>query len=387
MKSVFAALIILVALVSLVIGVPLILEPDTGGFLSGIGVVLGLVCLAAGNLLVLILNLAFRYFYGAPRWLRVLIRIQFVPAAVSLAVLAAQLFEHWQENRADAQHLALYQAIKSDEPGRLAQAQRECDERCSANYSLNAQLLDAADARARNVAATLIREHAMVSTKLGQATSSLRTCEGESLIDLNALDIAVARHDTAMIEELFPVSDKGARRRALWLAARLDHLDLVRLFAAKGVPLTIRGPVLNENDTLLVAAARGAALNVGKWLIDTQHMPVDAIRFGPDAYPGTAPLQALLEFQYAVPDSPRIEPFLHMLLAHGAHLDVPDSDGRTPLQEAIRVKDKRLVQLLLGAGASKTSLTADEQKSLAGVLAQPDEPVYPSRPAPGCVAP
>lgn len=387
MKSVFAALIILVALISLVVGIPLLLEPDTGGFLSGIGVVLGLVCLAAGNLLVLVLNLAFRYVYGAPRWLRVLIYIQLVPAAVSLAVVAAQLFEHWQEDRASDQHLALYQAIKSDDPGRFAAAQRECNKRCASDYSLNAQLLDAADVGARNVAAALIREHAVVSTRLGQATSTLRTCEGDSLIDLNALGVAVARHDTAMIQALFPASDKGARRQALWLAARLDHLDLVQFLAAKGVPLAIRGPILDENDTLLVAAARGAALNVGKWLINTRHMPVDAIRSGPDPYPGTAPLQALLEFQYAVPDSPRIEPFLRMLVAHGARLDVRDSDGRTPLQEAIRTRNKRLAQLLLDAGAGKTSLTPDEQKTLVAVLAQPDEPAYPPRPAPDCVAP
>ncbi|HEU0231036.1 MAG TPA: ankyrin repeat domain-containing protein [Burkholderiaceae bacterium] len=387
MKSLFAALIILVALIALAIGVPLILQPDTGGFLSGIGVVLGLVFLAAGNLLVLALNLAFRHFYGAPRWLRVLIRIQLVPAAVSLVMLAVQLYDSWQEGRAADQHVALYLAIKSNDVGRFDQAQRQCGKQCSSDYSLNAQLLDAADTRAGNVAEALIRQHAKVSTELGQATVSLRTCEGDYLADLNALGVAVARHDASMVDELFPVSDKGARRKALWVAARLNHLDLVKDLAAKGVPLTIRGPILNENDTLLVAAASGAALEVGKWLLDTQYMPVNAILGGPDPYPGTSPLQALMRFQSSAPDSPRIKPFLQMLVAHGAKLDVRDREGRTPLQEAIRMKDKRLAQMLLSVGAGKSSLTAEEGKALEALLAQPGPLVSPPHSGGDCVAP
>lgn len=387
MKSLFATLIVLVALVTVVIGAPLIFEPDTGGFLSGAGVALGLIVLGAGNLLVLILNLAFQRFYGAPRWLRVLIYVQLIPAGASLVLLATQIYGNWQESQAADQHLALSNAIKSDDVGAFAKAQQQCDKRCSDGYSRNVQLLDAANARAEKVAAALIGQHAVISSKLGRATLSLRTCEGDTLSDLDALSVAVARHDAPLVDTLFPASDQGARRRAMWLAARLDRLDLVQALAAKGVPLNLRGPVLNENDTLLVAAASGAALEVGKWLIETQSMPVDAIQQGPDPYPGLAPLRALMLFQSSVPNSPRIGPFLRMLAAHGAHLDEPGPNGRTPMQDAIADGDKRAAQLLLGAGAGRASLSEADQKALSALLARPDGPTHPPKPTPGCVAP
>jgi hypothetical protein len=134
MKSLFAILIVLVALVTVVIGAPLIFEPDTGGFLSGAGVALGLIVLGAGNLLVLILNLAFQRFYGAPRWLRVLIYVQLIPAGASLVLLATQIYGNWQESQAADQHLALSNAIKLDDVGAFAKAQQQCDQRCCDGY-------------------------------------------------------------------------------------------------------------------------------------------------------------------------------------------------------------------------------------------------------------
>lgn len=387
MKTLLAALIILVAVASLALGFSLVLAEDHGGMFPGMAAALGWLLLAAANLLVLVLNLLYWRLYGAPRWLRIVIAVQLIPATVTLVLLCMQLYGNWQDGRAGDQRQALFHVIQSDQAARLAAAQQGCGKRCSALYLRNAQLLDAAQVGALKVAQVLVGQHAVVSSRLGQETVDLRTCEGNYLPGLDALEVAVARHDAAMVDLLFPVSDDGARRSALWLAAQLDHLDLVQSLAAKGVPLTIRGPVLAQNDTLLVAAASGAALGVGKWLIETRHMPVDAIGDGPDPYPGTAPLRALMAFQSQVPDSPRIAPFLAMLVAHGADIDARDSRGKTALQNAIQEQDERAAQLLLGAGAQAALLSADEKTALDKLLARPDEPHYPSPDSPGCVKP
>jgi len=387
MRSLLAVLIVLVALGSLALGLPMIFAQGHGGMFAGLSALLGWLVLAAANLLVLALNALFWRLYGAPSWLRIVIWIQVVPAAATLVLLSIQLYQGWRRNQADAQRQVLFHVIESDQAGKLAHAQKQCGKRCADMYLLNAQLLDAAEAGAHKVARALVRQHAAVSSRLGQETVDMRTCEGYPLSSLDALEVAVARGDPAMLGLLFPVSDKGARRRAMWQAAQLDRLDLVRDLAARGVPLSIRGPVLAENDTLLVAAAGGAALNVGKWLIETRHMPVNAVENGPDPYPGTAPAQALMRFQYYAPQSPRIAPFLDMLVAHGADLQVRDRQGRTLLQNAIRARNKGAARLLLDAGARTAQLSVDEKAALAALLARPDEPVYPPGGDASCVKP
>jgi hypothetical protein len=387
MKSVLAALIVLVALAALALGGALVLSESHGGMFPGLAMALGWLVLAAGNLLVLALNLLYWRLYGAPRWLRAIVAVQALPAAATLALAGMQLFGDWQDGRAGDQRHAIYQAIRADDARRLLAAQHDCGERCAALYLPDAQLLDAADAGAQAVASTLVGQHASVSSRLGREAMDLRTCEGSYLPGLNALSVAVARHDLAMVDILFPVSDEGARQEAMWLAAQLDHLDLVQQLAAKGVPLSVRGPVLAQNDTLLVAAARGAALTVGKWLIETRHMPVDAIVNGPDPYPGTAPVRALMGYASEVPGSPRIEPFLAMLVQHGAYLDARDAHGSTPLEEAVRSHQRRAAKLLLDAGAQASLLSADEQAALRELLAHPAEPPRAPPDGPGCVLP
>jgi len=387
MKAVLGALIALVALAALALGGALLLSESHGGMFPGLAAALGWLVLAAGNLLVLALNLLYWRLYGAPRWLRWVVVVQAVPAAATLVLAGMQLYGNWQDSRAADQRAAVYRAIRADDAQRLLAAQHDCGARCAAQYLVNAQLLDAADAGAQVVASTLVGQHAVVSIQLGRESMDLRTCEGGFLPGLNALGVAVARHDLAMVDILFPASDQGARRAALWLAARLDHLDLVQVLSAKGVPLSIRGPVLPQNDTLLVAAARGAALTVGQWLIETRHMPVDAIVSGPDPYPGTAPVQALMSYASEVPGSPRIAPFLSMLVQHGAYIDARDSRGKTPLEEAIGSHEQRSARLLLDAGAQTGLLSAQEKTQLQKLLAQPEEPRYPPPDGSGCVMP
>lgn len=387
MKTVLAALIVLVALAALALGGALVLLESHGGMFPGLAMALGWLVLAAGNLLVLVLNLLYWRLYGAPRWLRAVVAAQALPAVATLVLAGVQLFGGWQDGRASDQRQAIYQAIRADDAQRLLAAQHDCDERCAALYLADAQLLDAADVGAQTVASTLVGQHASVSSHMGREAMDLRTCEGSLLPGLNALSVAVARHDLAMVDILFPVSDKGARQEAMWLAAQLDHLDLVQDLAAKGVSLSVRGPVLAQNDTLLVAAARGAALTVGKWLIETRHMPVDAIVDGPDPYPGTAPVQALMSYASEVPDSPRIAPFLAMLAEHGAYIDARNSRGETPLEGAVKSHEQRSAKLLLDAGAQAGLLSAREKTALHELLAQPEEPRQPAPDSTGCVLP
>jgi len=387
MKTVLAALIVFVALAVLALGGALVLSESHGGMFPGLAAALGWLVLAAGNLLVLLLNLLYWRLYGAPRWLRAVMAVQALPAAATLVLAGMQLFDDWQDGRASDQRQAIYQAIRADDTQRLLAAQHDCGKGCAALYLADAQLLDAADAGAQAVASTLVSQHASVSSRLGREAMDLRTCEGGYLPGLNALSVAVARHDLAMVDILFPVSDEGARREAMWLAAQLDHLDLVQDLAAKGVPLSLRGPVLAQNDTLLVAAARGAALTVGKWLIETRHMPVDAIVNGPDPYRGTAPVQALMSYASEVPDSPRIAPFLAMLVEHGAYIDARNSRGETPLEDAVKSHEQRSARLLLDAGAQAGLLSAQEKTALHELLAQPEEPRQPAPASASCVLP
>src|SRR3546814_20942098 len=117
----------------------------------------------------------------------------------------------------------------------------------------------------------------------------------------------------------------SARRWVSGTVPRRGILGVVIDACTAGVRLSIRADILYANNTLLVAAASGAATEVGKWLIQTQHMPVDAIYSGPVPYPGTSPISALMAFKGSVGHSPRIKPFLKMLVDNGANPDRKDS--------------------------------------------------------------
>lgn len=145
----------------------------------------------------------------------------------------------------------------------------------------------------------------------------------------------------------------------------------------------IRDEVLNgNNNALLVAAARGAALTVGKWAIETQHMSVDANKADPA---GVAPITALMQFHVDAPQSPRTATFLAMLAAHGADIDAFDSTHKTSLQNALEMNDKRAAQMLLGVGANVDLLSPDEKLALKKLLAQPDDSPYEAEREPDCV--
>src|SRR3546814_900732 len=216
MKKLLAAIIILVALVSLSLGLTMVFTESHGSPFPGLLALLGELLLAAANILVLLLNLLYWKLYGAPRWLRIVIWIQVVPALATLALVSVQIYQNWQQGRAYDQRISLFETIRADRIDDLAEKQKQCGEQCSGLYSLNEQLLDAADANAYRVAQKLIGEHARVSSKLGQAGRTLDTCEGDALIAINALELAVAGGNPKMVHLLLPASDASARHRALW---------------------------------------------------------------------------------------------------------------------------------------------------------------------------
>jgi len=201
---------------------------------------------------------------------------------------------------------------------------------------------------------------------------------------MDALSVAIVQGNTAMVHLLLPVSDEGSRRQALWTAAKADRLEFVQFLVASGVPLSIRGEILNSNDTLLVAAAEGAAIRVGQWLIESQHAPVNAM-LSPDPYPGTPPLSALLQFTQSTDSTQRAASFLKMLVKHGADLDVNRSSDGTWLASAVLTKDKKMAQLLLQAGASSDALDASQRKALSDLLTKDDEEPLSPYQREGCV--
>src|SRR3546814_6745619 len=94
MKKLLAAIIILVALVSLSLGLTMVFTESHGSPFPGLLALLGELLLAAANILVLLLNLLYWKLYGAPRWLRIVIWIQVVPALATLALVSVQIYQN-----------------------------------------------------------------------------------------------------------------------------------------------------------------------------------------------------------------------------------------------------------------------------------------------------
>jgi len=357
----------------------------TGGMFPNLALTLGLMGLGLGNAISFLCNL-FAWRRGArPRWLRILLLIQALPALAFAAIACKAVWDNWQDRRSAQQHRAIWNAVQGDDVAALTTALQACKGACREGTTNEGLLMDATLARATKVADHLVAHGASVSANLTAPSRDLYTCEGRYLPSLSTLSIAVTQRDDALVTLLLPASDAAARREAMWTAATLDRLDTVQRLAANGVPLAIRGKTLDQNDTLLVAAASGAATTVGRWLIDTQGLPVNAVTNGPDPYPGTAPIAALFAFMRDTQSLRAIE-FLRLLRAHGANLDARQRNGATVLEEAVRIGRKPVAAMLLDAGADPALLPPEARTRLAELLAGPDEPPFAER-ATGCIAP
>lgn len=358
---------------------------STGGMFPNLALALGLMGLGLGNVISFLCNLLAWRMGARRRWLKILLIAQTAPAIAFAAVACKTLWDNWQARHASQQRHAVRNAIHNDDVPALITALQACDLSCLQGQTNQGLLMTATMARAHHVAGHLIAQGATVSAGLTAPSRDMHTCEGLYLPSLSTLSVAIAQRDDALVDQLLPASDTAARREAMWTAATLDRLDTVQALAAHGVPLTLRGKILDQNDTLLVAAASGAATTVAQWLIDTQDMPVNAITHGPDAYPGTAPLAALFSFMRDT-QSPRAAAFLQLLRAHGADLNARLSSGDTVLEEAVRLGRKPVVAMLTQAGADPERLPPASRARLTELLAGPDEPPFPIR-TQGCIRP
>jgi len=282
-------------------------------------------------------------------------------------------------------------AISKDNVEQYVEALSDCNERCLSSYYQDEHLFDAADYGALKIAAHLLPPQGVMHvTPLQSHRTGLpakTTCEGSTLDLSDALSMAVTRNNAAMVNLMLPFADEGTRRAALRKAAELDRFDIVQHLFAAGVPIMRQGEVREENNTLLVSAAEGAALRVGHWLIDEQNFPVNALKNGPDHYSGEAPLQALLRFRSAVGDVNRVKPFLEMLASHGADIDALGGNGTTALSMAIKLEDRGEAALLLAVGAQKSQLDANQLAALEKLLATPPSEKHEDKEIPGCIKP
>ncbi len=381
MRSILTFISFFLLGLSFTIGLFLFFSPQGSGMFSGLGEALGIIVFAIGNLVSFLLNLVCWFRFREPRWIGYSAIVQLIPAIWCMLWLLGIGIDTWNEHRASDQRGAIYDAIVEDDPTAFAIAQAACSERCNGQYSADEQLVTAVEQGARQVAAFLVARGVKVKSGFAEAEGDVWSCEGSYEPGLNTLSIAVAKDDKSLVGLLLPVSDAVAQREAIWTAARFDRLDLVKKLASAGVPLSIRGKILDSNETLLVAAAEGAAIRVGRWLIEGQHFPVNAIENGPDPYPGRAPVEALMEFMSQTA-SAKVAEFMRMLVTHGADIDPDDS----LLREAIRVGRKDEAELLLANGSSREGLDTEESRQLDVLLEGPDKLIYAETQREGCVA-
>jgi hypothetical protein len=265
---------------------------------------------------------------------------------------------------------AVRAAVLANDVPALGQALERCAKDCADRGFISQLLLHATQARAAESMRKLIGLGARIESSDPGGTDE-RTCEGLYLPSLNALELSVLLNDAAQLALLLPASDSGARRQATWLAAQLDRLELLQSLLAAGTPLTLRGHTLDENLTLLNAAASGAALNVARWLIEAKGFRPDGDPQGADPYHGQTPVESLVHYSGQIPDSPRIKPFLALLKNAGARLDYPinNRDYATPLQYAIWARAIVGAEALIEAGEAEATLAPTWRAQLAALRA------------------
>lgn len=312
-----------------------------------------------------------------------------VLAAQGLGLCAALVLwgiialEAHRDSRLADRRGAVYAAVEQNDPEAIAQSFARCGADCTDER--DRLLLFAADARAHRAIEALLALGVRPSSD-SRTARSLRTCEGLYLPLLTTLEISVARDDAAGLALLLPGTDARARRRAAWLAAQLDRLELLQRLLEAGVPITLRGKILDENATLLNAAASGGALRVAAWLLTERGFDANGAPARSDRSQGETPLASLVRFAGDVPDSERLRPFLNLVLGHGAEIErVSPATGGTALQLAVAVYALSAYEMLVEQGASEAVLTPEERDRLAQMRASPPPPRSLSADQPNCV--
>lgn len=385
---------------SVLIGGALFLDNGGGGFFPNLGRALGLLLIAAGNFLSWILNL-FYWYRARIRWLGIVLAIQSLPAIFFAGWLLTMGVEAFLEGRASDQRTAIYNAIVKDDVPTVQRALAECGEQCQQFFTAQRALMLASLHRSHHVARHLLEKGSVPAKPSSSALdfynarTSLNTCEGTYLSSLGALDLAVANQDMEMLALLWPVSDNKTRSTGLWTAARLDRLDMVKFMtgagdihartpknqsaAAQATQLLVREDYRGKQETLLRAAASGAAVHVGSWLLETR--PIDLSQ---------------TEIQHALADlvafaldtnTQRSVSFGHLLSQHGADVNVVKIQDEPALERAVNYRSKALVSLLLELGVDPGSLSEDDAVRLNALLQEPDRTGTYRQNTENCVAP
>ncbi|WP_439578128.1 hypothetical protein [Elioraea sp.] len=351
----------------------------------GIAIVLG----AVAPVLILVsfgANLVYARLHAwAVGWrLKAVLAAQVLGLGAALVLWGAIALESHRDARVADRRGAVYAAVEQNDPAAIARTLARCGADCTDER--DRLLLLAADARAHQAIEALLALGARPSSDSRAAARSLRTCEGLHLPLLTTLEVSIARDDAEGFALLLPDADARARRRAAWTAARLDRLELLQRLLDAGVPLTLSGSILDENATLLNAAASGAALRVATWLLAERGFDPDGVPLERGRRRGETPLAALVRFASEVPDAARFGAFLRLLRAHRAEIErISPATGGTALQLAVAAYALTAYDALVAAGASEAVLTAEERARLAQMRASPPPARSPHADAPGCI--
>lgn len=381
-------------------GVVLAMSSGGGGFFPNMGKALGLLLIAAGNLISWILNLFCWYRTRMP-WLGVVLVIQGMPAIAFAGWMGTLAVEEFLEGKASDQRTSVFRSIETDDVPSLKQALKQCGPRCREFHTPGRTLMLASLYGSHQAARYLLDNTTDTSrTNTGayefyNARTNRYTCEGSYLASLGALDLAVANQDMEMLELLWPtISDDWTRSKALWIAARLDRLDMVKFMAGIGhstgssenqnTATHATQPLIRERhrdgpETLLRAAASGAALEVGSWLLEAR----------PIALPQAEIQRAFTELLAFVldTDTPRSVNFGRLLLQHDADIHSVKIHDQPALERAVHYRSKSLVTMLLELGADPASLSEEDTAQLKALLQEPDRHRTYRQNRPGCVAP
>lgn len=370
MKVFFASLSAIVAFCTLLISVKLCFEPR--GFLN-LGPALALLALGCGNLLCFVLNLAVCWLGFRRPWFICTLLIQSVFVILSMAWVIGDYVESYRGRVGARQLSAIHVAIEQDDLQAFIAAKKACDSTCQRMTWDEQELLYASQSKAYNVASWIVVRTENIYSD--GPSRDRRTCEGIYLPSLNALEWAVSDDDYQMASILLPVASPTARYRALRVAAQLNRLEMLQWLVSQNIPLdspySIPYPSPDHGKALLIAAAESAAFETALWLINDQGVPVD---HGSQQANGKNNAVSPLLWAYwrsiMETDSPDTTPFLMLMVAHGANLEVGDDGGQTLLQWAIRLKLPNIAQSLMDAGANTEYLNDSEQKALNLLLTQ-----------------
>ena len=363
---------------------------DGSGFLGNLGYLLSLGCLLAGAVLTWPLLLTVLLRGNAPTWSKFAFWLVTPVILVLLARLLVSITDDWQQERIEAQREAVESAVVADDIATFDRAFATCGDDCrekslgDETYGAAYWLFRASAKQSKNVARHLLGPAYKVRAADASSHYQFRAtlCDGREVEVANAMTAAVANNDRSMLDLLLPSTDNDANRQAMWLAAKLDRLELMQRMHATGVRLDWGGELYDENETLVVAAASGAALRVARWLLEDQSIPAQS--FNPHYPRGHSVLWTFWRGMRETGDlrnpqkRSQAKAFVQLLLQHGSEIDEKfDYDEPSALSEAARVSDRPWANLLIELGADPGRLSVERRAELKTLLDSQAEPYTP----------